>query len=253
MEDWIKDTRAKSKHPRLIVVDTLALFRKLASGKDAYQQDYTAVAELQKLASKYNLTIIVVHHDRKNGADDVFDTVSGTLGLTGAADTIAILKREASGVTLHIRGRDVEDVEKALKFDKTTCRCTILGDASEIRRSNERASVLAALEEAGGPLTISEIVSLGHLVNRNAADQLLHRMAGDGEVLRIRRGLYDLPGRPVSKGLGKKHKIDTSDPKSAIKQSDNDRSDDLRHLTQVSGGESSAVLGAYAFNLDDDV
>jgi RecA-family ATPase len=89
IEDWIKDRHEKSQHPRLIVVDTLALFRKLASGKQAYQEDYTTVAELQKLASKYNITIIVVHHDRKTGADDVFDTVSGTLGLTGAADTIA--------------------------------------------------------------------------------------------------------------------------------------------------------------------
>jgi hypothetical protein len=104
IEGWIKDALEKDKHPRLIVVDTLALFRKLASGKQAYQEDYTAVAELQKLASKYNITVIVVHHDRKSEADDVFDTVSGTLGLTGAADTIAILKREAGAVTFHVRG-----------------------------------------------------------------------------------------------------------------------------------------------------
>jgi hypothetical protein len=76
----------------------------MATGKNVYLEDYAALSDLQKLTSKYNVTIIVVHHDRKSGADDVFDTVSGSLGLPAAADTIAILKREASAVTLHVRG-----------------------------------------------------------------------------------------------------------------------------------------------------
>jgi RecA-family ATPase len=112
IENWI----TSSKNPRLVIVDTLAQFRKMATGKNVYLEDYAAISELQKLASKYNLTIIVVHHDRKSVADDVFDTVSGSLGLTGAADTIAIMKREGGAVTLHVRGRDVEEAEKALQF-----------------------------------------------------------------------------------------------------------------------------------------
>jgi hypothetical protein len=47
--------------------------------------------------------------------------VSGTLGLTGGVDTVAILKRRSEGVTLHIEGRDlVETVEKAITFDRET-------------------------------------------------------------------------------------------------------------------------------------
>jgi hypothetical protein len=72
----------------------------------------------------------VVHHDRKAEADDPFDTVSGSLGLTGAADTILILKRQTGGVTLYARGRDIEERETALHFEKTTCRWSILGEAS---------------------------------------------------------------------------------------------------------------------------
>ena len=131
IESWI----TTAKNPRLVIIDTLAQFRKVATGKQVYQEDYSCIAELQKLASKYGITIIVVHHDRKSGADDVFDTVSGTLGLTGAADTIAILKREAGAVTFHVRGRDIEEAEKALQFNKATCRWTILGEAADIRRS----------------------------------------------------------------------------------------------------------------------
>ena len=180
IESWIKETIKEGNHPRLIIVDTLAQFRKLTIGKHVYLEDYSAISELQRLVSKYNLTIIVVHHDRKSVADDVFDTVSGSLGLPAAADTIAIMKRQGGAVNLHVRGRDVEEAEKALQFDKATCRWTILGEASQVRRSDERGRVLTALEDAGEPLPILEIVSLAHLVNCNAAYALLFRMLKDG-------------------------------------------------------------------------
>ena len=54
-------------------------------------------------------------------AEDVFDTVSGTLGLTGAVDTILVLTRKAQGTTLHIRGRDIEDeADLAVQFKADT-------------------------------------------------------------------------------------------------------------------------------------
>jgi hypothetical protein len=91
------------------------------------------------------------------GADDVFDTVSGTLGLTGGVDTVAILKRSASGSTLHVEGRDlVETIEKAIMFDRETCRWTILGDAAEVQRSSERGRVLLVLKGAGDGLSMRD-------------------------------------------------------------------------------------------------
>src|SRR5262249_11233129 len=98
--------------PRLVIIDTLAQFRRMSNNTtQIYADDYAAISGLQRLASDHNLAVIVVHHDRKSEADDVFDTVSGSLGLTGAADTILIMKRQAGAVTLHIRGRDIEESE----------------------------------------------------------------------------------------------------------------------------------------------
>ena len=55
-------------------------------------------------------------------ADDAFDTVSGTLGLTGAPDTILVLKRDGSGaVILYGRGRDIPELEKAITFNVESC------------------------------------------------------------------------------------------------------------------------------------
>lgn len=52
-------------------------------------------------------------------------------------------------MTLHARGRDIEEIETALQFERATCRWTVLGAASEVYVSNERAAVVKALEGAG--------------------------------------------------------------------------------------------------------
>jgi hypothetical protein len=189
IEGWLK------AHPnaRLVIIDTLAQFRKLSTGKgQLYPEDYAAISGLQKLASTYNVGIIIVHHDRKSEADDVFDTVSGSLGLTGAADTILIMKRQAGAVTLYVRGRDIEESEMAMQFDKSSCRWSILGTAAEVHRSAERKRVLAVLKEAGSPLQVKDIQSRAELRNRNAADMLLGKMARDGEIVRADKGRYAL-------------------------------------------------------------
>src|SRR5262249_34484059 len=62
IENWIKS----AANPRLIIIDTLAQFRKRSNSKSkAYEDDYAAISDLQKLASKYNIGIVIVHHDRK--------------------------------------------------------------------------------------------------------------------------------------------------------------------------------------------
>lgn len=103
-------------------------------------------------------------------ADDVFDTVSGTLGLTGGVDTIGILKRRAQGVTLHIEGRDLPDgVEKAMRFDRETGRWAMLGDAAEVFRSDARSAVLEVLRTAlKEGLAVAEIMAAADLDSRAA-------------------------------------------------------------------------------------
>src|SRR5262249_15992490 len=106
IEEWLR----MAKSPRVVIINTLARFRKIANGKSlVYADDYAAISGLQKLASKYSVGIIIVHHDRKAEADDVFDTVSGSLGLPAAADTILIMKRQSGAVTLYVRGRDIDE------------------------------------------------------------------------------------------------------------------------------------------------
>jgi hypothetical protein len=202
LAEWC-DSVAK---PVLIVVDTLEKIRPAPKGNAAaYSSDYDAVAGLHKLAHTRGIAVVVIHHVRKMEADDPFDMVSGTNGLTGAADTILVLKRQAGSVTLHARGRDIEEKETACQFDKFTCRWTFLGDAQQVQSSSQRAAIIEVLSSAGEEgLHISEIMAATERSDRNAMDQLLHKMHRDGEVVRLKRGQYAMPGK-----IGKKERSDS--------------------------------------------
>lgn len=182
--------------PILIVVDTLKKVRPAKKGLQTdYAADYEAAEGLIQLCHEFpGLGILVAHHDRKAEADDVFDTVSGTLGLTGGVDAIGILKRSGQGVTLHIEGRDLPDsIEKAMRFDRETGRWCLLGDAAEVFRSDSRNAVLEVLRTAPKEgFRVGEIMAATELGTRAAADKLLQRMAADGDINRVAWGRYAL-------------------------------------------------------------
>jgi hypothetical protein len=75
-------------------------------------------------------------------------------------------------------------------------------------------------------------------VSRNAADNLLMRMAKDGDVERIKRGLYGLPGH-APKNMREMREKERSEPKLLKEQYDNGPSHNLTHLTQVLKGAAS--------------
>jgi predicted transcriptional regulator len=159
-----------------------------------YDADYAAVKGLRGLALKFGVAIVLVHHLRKAEADDPFDTISGTLGLTGAPDTIIVLKRDTIGTTLHARGRDLTEIEQAIMFDPATCLWVVLGSASEVRKSKERVAIVTALEEAGGePLSPNQIATVCGLKSANIR-KLLTRMVAEGVVKKAGYGKYTLAG-----------------------------------------------------------
>jgi len=187
-----------ARHPqaRMVVIDVIEKIRPPENGNGAkrlYALDYEAISPLQKIAHDREISVVGITHLRKQEADDVYDTVSGSLGVTGAADTTLLLQRQAGGVTLHAIGRDIEQSENALQFNKGTCRWTILGSAADVHRSAERGRVLAALEEAAAPMKPKEIQIAAELTSRNATDILLGKMVKAGEIVRVAQGLYALP------------------------------------------------------------
>ena len=70
----------------LIIIDTLQRVRGRTPDNGSYAADYDTLARLKEFSDTYGVTVLVVHHTRKEGAEDVFNRISGTNGLMGAAD-----------------------------------------------------------------------------------------------------------------------------------------------------------------------
>ena len=90
--DYIEKWLVEHPKRRLVVIDTLGKVRGAKRrDEEQYQYDYRMLGELQELATRYRVAIVVVHHVRKSDAEDVLDTVSGTTGIAGAADSVMVL------------------------------------------------------------------------------------------------------------------------------------------------------------------
>src|SRR6476660_3946429 len=94
--------RLGCKRPRLIIIDVFLKVRPpRKKGEDPYSADYDAVTPLQRYASEHRLAIVLVTHTRKMAAEDPLEGISGTNGVTGAADAVLVLNRDAKGTTLY--------------------------------------------------------------------------------------------------------------------------------------------------------
>lgn len=194
--DDLRQWLVEHNNARLVIVDVLAMFRPARGGKEQlYDGDYGAIKGLQSLAMEFGVAIVIVHHTRKGGSDgDAFEKVSGTLGLSGAADTTLILDRDGNGATLYGRGRDIQEIETAVAFDRDTCKWSILGQAAEVRKTDERKEILSVLIDADAPMNPREI-SVAAGMARNNVDQLLYKLGKSGEIQKVGRGLYVHPER----------------------------------------------------------
>ena len=95
----------------LIVIDTLQKVRVSDGNGGMYANDYKEAGVLKKLADKYGICILLIHHLRKQSAADPFDQISGSTGLMGVADTSWVMQRKRMSQTADIllTGRDMDD------------------------------------------------------------------------------------------------------------------------------------------------
>jgi len=117
------------------------------------------------------------------------DTVSGTFGFTGGADSILVLKRESEDdFRFSITGRDIYDRELALRFGGG-CIWRLLGNASSVFISEEREEILDAIEDQSlAPFEIAKLVDK----NKSTIRTLLGKMLNAGLVSKDSSGKYSV-------------------------------------------------------------
>ena len=125
------------KHPdtSLVIIDTLQKVREVGGENYSYANDYQIITKLKSFTDNHNICMLVVHHTRKQTADDKFDMISGTNGLLGAADGAMVLQKKNRtdlNATLSIVGREQQDQALALEFTPQTCTWKLLKAHKEL-------------------------------------------------------------------------------------------------------------------------
>jgi RecA-family ATPase len=197
----------------LVIVDTLGKVMPAKGGnQDSFGHDYRTLAAIKDVADEFGGAALVVHHNRKAEAEDFIDSINGTQGIAGAADTIIVVRRKRgeSEAQLHMTSRDSGDEGAyAANFEGgkwTMPGGSLVAAARELGKRKTREALdddsLAIVEfvndreEQGYATTPGDVAE--HLGwDKKKATTYLGRLA-DNHIRRRARGVYGaLPQTPV--------------------------------------------------------
>ena len=136
-----------TEHPatKLVVIDTLQRVRSAGGDSNLYANDYQDVGLLKQLADRHHIAILLIHHLRKLHDDDPMNMISGSTGLSGAADSVFVLQknaRSANAASLHCTGRDIPDRTLKLELGEEDHVWKLLADS----KTCTGASKISALQ-----------------------------------------------------------------------------------------------------------
>lgn len=200
-EKGIEELRLYLKeHPetRFIIVDTLGFFFKDSSVKssNAFLDDYERIGRFKSLAEEFKCAIILVHHTRKMpDFSDELNEVSGTSGVTAAADSIMMLRRTRgqNNAILTSTGRDSEDVRLALDVDFETGQWSVSQEEANEAMTSERRLIRDLLKSQNRAMRPAEIARLVHKEAKTISSTL-KKMQDNGLVEPgPKYGFYMLP------------------------------------------------------------
>lgn len=186
----------------LVILDTLGKVRDVYAGNDAYQKDYRQMSELKKIVDDYpGSSLIVVHHTNKGTHGDFVASVSGTQGITGAADSVLTIERSRAegNATLNVTSRDAAEGSYAITLNDGAWTL----DGKGLAEAARQAQTHRTTEGLGDPMTqvVAEVnkhpegiksADVATLVKMEPGTvrTYLSRAYDSNRVQKLQRGLY---------------------------------------------------------------
>ena len=175
LEEQLKGFLREHPGTRLIIVDVLKMIRD-DNASYSYSEDYAVIQALREAMAGYPVAMVVVHHNRKEKADDPFEMISGTNGLFGASDGGLVLckaKRTDRVATLDITGRDQQDQRFFLQMDMEHLTWELEREEAELWKEPpdpllEEVAKLVTEEKPvwnGTPTDLAELIPGGFTAN----------------------------------------------------------------------------------------
>lgn len=154
-----------SEHPdiKLIVVDVFQMIRQPKKRNQTdYDCDYENFKAIKQIADAHDIGLTLIHHTRKmKDPTDVFNELSGSVGVMGALDCAWVISKDdryATEATLHITGRDLEPQKLKVRFNKKTFQWEYIGTEEDV----ENQRFMAEYEQSPIIETIKKLVKQGN-------------------------------------------------------------------------------------------
>lgn len=180
---WVR----RAERPQLVIVDVWYRFAPPHQDRgNSYAQDAEHMGQLKRLADAHGVSFLVVHHTRKANplkeSDDYLQEVSGTMGITGAADGILVLVRQRndSRAVLNITGRDVGEQKYVLEFDKSSLTWKSLGTEEEHLGGRVKQAVVRFLRGRGEEGAFLDDIAAHTEEKKESISVALSRLYRDG-------------------------------------------------------------------------
>jgi RecA-family ATPase len=181
--------------PALVIVDSLTRFRIPPSERgNAFTEDYNTVKLLADLCKEFpGLAVLVLHHTTKATPDDPVSAISGTYGLTAAADNFLILLKQGQQYRLHAGGRLWEGDASDFELRREDGGWSLIGEwdgTAPQGLTPKQQAVLAALKDGAktnktlGEITGQSPSALAHLLGAMSDRGLVSRVANGWEIVR---------------------------------------------------------------------
>ncbi|MFW5799932.1 MAG: AAA family ATPase [Spirochaetota bacterium] len=167
----------------VVIIDTLIKFA--PTYKMSYNGSYQRLERLHAISNQNNISVIITHHTRKNTMlmEDEFDTILGSQGLRGLADTIIMVNNDY----VVIEGREIE--ERLYKLNRKDQRFFI----ENYRQSNsEDDKYINFIHTQGKPTTLKELYDNFPDKKETTIRNRLAKLCTDGRLERVSKGLFEI-------------------------------------------------------------
>jgi hypothetical protein len=183
---------------RVVIIDVLAQWKEPVDPRTpVYTADYDALKFIQRIATRRNIAIIVVHHTNKSKmskGDNPFDKISGSTGIQGAVDAMWLLVRDPENpmaTTLQMTDRNIFDIDRVDLIWDDYLGCHTVDPRAKLLQgaTAERKAVYQALADHGATMTPAELASIVGKSDANVK-KMLSRLVQDQLVEKVGYGRY---------------------------------------------------------------
>jgi hypothetical protein len=194
LDNWL------DAHPdvRVVIIDVLAQWKEPVDPRTpVYTADYDALKFIQRIATRRNIAIIVVHHTNKSKlskGDNPFDKISGSTGIQGAVDAMWLLMRDPENpmsTTLQMTDRNIFDIDRVDLIWDDYLGCHTIDPKLKLLQNTtaERRAIYNTLSESGTTMTPAELASAIGKSDANVK-KMLSRLVQDQLIEKVGYGRY---------------------------------------------------------------